>query len=173
MGIAPFLKLNGNISSHKSSGDHDGRYYTETEVNNLLAGKSATSHSHAWSAITGKPGTFMPSDHNHDGRYFTESEIKEMIWNEISVDEFSVDNVSISPGPHTQSIAINKPGYWAVGVVLADVVNATSGGTMSSKCPIYGYGLSSQSAGYIRVRCWEENAKVKFIIKVLYWKDPR
>lgn len=35
--------------------DHDGRYYTETEINNLLAGKSNTGH-------------------NHDTRYYTESE---------------------------------------------------------------------------------------------------
>lgn len=29
-------ELNGNISSHKTSADHDGRYYTEAEVNALL-----------------------------------------------------------------------------------------------------------------------------------------
>ena len=39
-------QLNENISSHKTSGDHDGRYYTETEVNNLLAGKAGISHTH-------------------------------------------------------------------------------------------------------------------------------
>ena len=47
-------ELNGNISSH----NHDGRYYTESEVNSLLAGKAGTSHRHDWSAITGRtPGT--------------------------------------------------------------------------------------------------------------------
>ncbi len=30
-------ELNGNISAHKTSADHDGRYYTEHEVNVLLA----------------------------------------------------------------------------------------------------------------------------------------
>lgn len=35
-------ELNGNISSH----NHDSRYYTENEVNNLLAGKADSSHSH-------------------------------------------------------------------------------------------------------------------------------
>lgn len=49
-------KLNEDISNHKSSADHDGRYYTETEVNNLLSQKAA-------------------SNHNHDSRYYTESEI--------------------------------------------------------------------------------------------------
>lgn len=71
---------NGNISSHShawsaitgkpstftpSDHSHDGRYYTETEVNNLLAGKASSSHAHAWSAITGKPSTFPPSTHTH------------------------------------------------------------------------------------------------------------
>ena len=31
------------LTTHKSSGDHDGRYYTETEVNNLLAAKVSKS----------------------------------------------------------------------------------------------------------------------------------
>ncbi len=32
-----------------------------------------SSHSHAWSAITGKPGTFPPSDHNHDSLYYSKT----------------------------------------------------------------------------------------------------
>ena len=47
-------KLIGDISTH----NHDSRYYTETEVNTLLDGKSDSDHTHAWSAITGKPATF-------------------------------------------------------------------------------------------------------------------
>ena len=38
-----------------SSHTHDDRYYTESEINTKLAGKSDTSHTHAWSTITGKP----------------------------------------------------------------------------------------------------------------------
>ena len=49
-------KLNEDIATHKTSSDHDGRYYTETEVDNLLSEKAS-------------------SNHNHDSRYYTESEI--------------------------------------------------------------------------------------------------
>ena len=70
---------NVNLTSHKTSGDHDGRYYTESEVNTKLAGKSDTSHSHSWSAITGKPTSFTPSSHTHDDRYYTETEINAKI----------------------------------------------------------------------------------------------
>lgn len=50
-------QLNGKAAS---SHNHDSRYYTETEVNNLLAGKSATGHT-------------------HDDRYYTESEINSTV----------------------------------------------------------------------------------------------
>lgn len=40
-----------SISAHKSSGDHDSRYYTEVEVDGKISG------------------------HNHDGRYYTETEM--------------------------------------------------------------------------------------------------
>lgn len=49
-----------------ASHSHDDRYYTESEMNTKLAGKSDTNHSHAWSAITGKPSSFTPSSHTHD-----------------------------------------------------------------------------------------------------------
>lgn len=44
------------LATHKSSADHDGRYYTETEMDTKLGGKSSTGHT-------------------HDDRYYTESEI--------------------------------------------------------------------------------------------------
>jgi hypothetical protein len=44
------------LNDHKTSGDHDGRYYTETEVDAALSDKSDT-------------------DHTHDGRYYTETEV--------------------------------------------------------------------------------------------------
>lgn len=104
--------LNSNLTNHKASGDHDGRYYTETEINNLLKDKINTSascnknwnwsgqggqprwlwggndqnnfyiwnpsnfsvnyansagsaNSVAWENISGKPGTYPPSNHGH------------------------------------------------------------------------------------------------------------
>ena len=43
------------LNTHKTSGDHDGRYYTETEVGTLFSNHSVSG--------------------DHDGRYYTESEI--------------------------------------------------------------------------------------------------
>ena len=36
-----------SLSNSLASHNHDGRYYTESEVNNLLANKSNTSHTHS------------------------------------------------------------------------------------------------------------------------------
>lgn len=155
-----------------SSHHHDDRYYTESEVNNLLNGKADTAHSHAWDAITGKPGTFTPSGHNHDDRYYTETEVNNLIWNEIQVKEYSVDNLIVSTGAKTQEFSIALSGYWIVGLVQVSIENASASGINSSQCSIYGYGMYSQSTAYVRFRAWSD-AKVKVIIKVLYWKDPR
>lgn len=38
--------INARVNTHASSNDHDGRYYTETEVNNLLNGKANSTHTH-------------------------------------------------------------------------------------------------------------------------------
>ncbi len=57
--------LNTALAGHKTSGDHDGRYYTEGEVNNLLAGKSATGHV-------------------HDERYYTEAEVNNLLAGKLS-----------------------------------------------------------------------------------------
>jgi len=46
-----------------------------TAVQEALNGKSDTSHTHTWSTIQDKPGTFPPSGHTHDDRYYTKSEV--------------------------------------------------------------------------------------------------
>jgi hypothetical protein len=57
-----------------SAHTHDDRYYTETEINTLLAGKqaagsyAAASHTHAWTTITGRP-TALSSFTNDLGNY--------------------------------------------------------------------------------------------------------
>ena len=43
-------------------------------VNNSLAGKAPSNHTHAWSTITSRPSTFTPSTHNHDSLYKTVSD---------------------------------------------------------------------------------------------------
>ena len=69
---AEFEQLNGDITTHKSSGDHDSRYALKDHNHDSVYSK--TNHSHAWSAITGKPSSFTPASHTHDDRYYTESE---------------------------------------------------------------------------------------------------
>lgn len=44
---------------------HDDRYYTESEVDTKLRGKSDTSHSHEWADIGSKPASFPPEAHVH------------------------------------------------------------------------------------------------------------
>ena len=58
-----------------SSHTHDDRYYTETEVNNLLVKKSDTTHTHSDYATKTELSGKSDSGHNHDDRYYTESEI--------------------------------------------------------------------------------------------------
>ncbi len=41
------------------------KFYTKTETESLLNGKSDTDHTHIYSNITGKPSTFTPSSHTH------------------------------------------------------------------------------------------------------------
>jgi len=92
-----------------NAGQLDNRYYTESETDTLLDGKSGTSHTHAYSAITGTHGnedhssTFITTggvtyealngnsdvgtgstqvsrgDHTHDSRYYTESETNTLL----------------------------------------------------------------------------------------------
>jgi hypothetical protein len=76
-----------------ASHNHDDRYYTETEMNTLLAGKQASgsyapSTGIAPSAITGTAvittdsrlsDSRSPLSHTHDDRYYTESEVNSLL----------------------------------------------------------------------------------------------
>lgn len=51
--IANVTNLQAELNKKSDSGHtHDGRYYTETEVNNLLAAKASSSHTHTIANIT-------------------------------------------------------------------------------------------------------------------------
>ncbi len=64
-----FAEANHTHNYAATGHTHDDRYYTETEVNSLLAGKAAANHSHSYAA----------SSHTHDDRYYTESEVNNLL----------------------------------------------------------------------------------------------
>ena len=68
------------LAAHKTSGDHDGRYYTETEMDSKLGGKSDTGHTHddryyTETEVDNKLSGKSDTNHSHDSRYYTESEM--------------------------------------------------------------------------------------------------
>ena len=113
------------------------------------------------------------SSHNHDDRYFTETEIKNIVWNEIQVKEYQVDNISLTADvPITQKFNIAQNGWYIAGIMSHSAENATSGGILCSIVNIYDVWFS-QTEAWINLRAIGRNAKVKVKIKVLYWKDCR
>ena len=66
---ADFAAANQSHNYAASGHTHDDRYFTETEVNTLLAGKAAANHSHSYAT----------SSHTHDDRYYTESEVNNLL----------------------------------------------------------------------------------------------
>ena len=76
---------------------HDGRYYTESEINTKLAGKADSSHGNhvpatqtasnktflrndnTWATVTPANIGAAPSSHDHNSLYYTESEIDQKI----------------------------------------------------------------------------------------------
>lgn len=81
-------------------------YYTKSETDTLLGGKSETTHNHdsaylgitakaesaksadsvAWTNVSGKPSTYTPSSHTHDDRYYTESEVDAKLGEKANAD---------------------------------------------------------------------------------------
>ena len=58
--------VNGKAAANHT---HDDRYYTEAEVNKLLATKAAANHTHSYAATS----------HTHDDRYYTETEVNNLL----------------------------------------------------------------------------------------------
>lgn len=119
---AAVSKLNGDISTHKSSGDHDSRYALKSHNHDSVYSK--TNHSHAWSAITSKPSTFTPSSHTHDDRYYTESEINNKLKDFIITKEFTSSNISVSANSGRQvPIGMTVPSGYKFFCVAATKTN--------------------------------------------------
>jgi len=72
------------LTTHKSSSDHDGRYYTESEMDSLLSDKADSSHNHddryyTESEIDSQMSDKADASHTHDDRYYTESETDNLL----------------------------------------------------------------------------------------------
>ena len=89
-----------------TSHTHDDRYYTETEMNTLLAGKQASgsyasaTHQHAISDTTGlqtaldgkqASGSYAAATHTHDDRYYTETEVNNLLAGKQFICQFTSD----------------------------------------------------------------------------------
>lgn len=88
-----------NLLSTKADAthNHDDRYYTETEVDNFLSQKASVTHNHddryyTETEVDNLLATKAPLSHSHDDRYYTKSEVDSML-------------DSVTPGSHTHSVS--------------------------------------------------------------------
>ena len=130
---------NGDITTHKSSGDHDSRYALKDHNHDSVYSK--TNHSHAWSAITGKPSSFTPASHTHDDRYYTESETNTKL-------NTKLDKSLIKKGTITTSTPnwVNPKLQTGDRILLSAYV--VSGPSTNCECRIH---YNSDAKGYIIV----------------------
>jgi len=143
----------GGLPTH----DHDSRYYTESELDILLAGKADLAHNHdsryfteseVTSLLSGKADT----SHDHDSRYYTETEVNALLAGKSNTTHThsGSDITSIIPparlgsGTPSSSNFLRGDGTWVSagdpfvfkGVLLADV------STLANTTPVNVTGLS-------------------------------
>ena len=68
------IDTKADLMANAQAGMIAGAMAVKEAVSELNENKANKDHSHAWSAITGKPSSFTPASHTHDDRYYTESE---------------------------------------------------------------------------------------------------
>lgn len=95
-----------NITDLASYTGLDARYYTETEVNNLLTGKAAASHTHGTADITN-----LASYTGLDGRYYTKSAVDAGLNLKANLNaDVDFRDVKVSRGDGTGVIFLNASG---------------------------------------------------------------
>lgn len=67
------------LAAHKTGGDHDSRYYTETEVDSKISGHNHDGRYYTETEMDSKLNGKAPLNHTHDDRYFTETEVNNLI----------------------------------------------------------------------------------------------
>lgn len=109
-----YLGLSFNFYPFKAPAhNHDDRYYQESEVDTLLAGKAASSHTHVEADITdldkyttaAADARFALIAHIHDDRYYTETEVDGFLNLKLNTADVPADNNS------TTAIRFNHYGH--------------------------------------------------------------
>lgn len=136
--------LNADRLNHMEAGiENNSKKIKETVtvVNELTENKANKDHSHAWSAITGKPSSFTPASHTHDDRYYTESETNTKLGAKL-------DKSLIKKGTITTSTPnwVNLKLQTADRILLSAYV--VSGPSTNCECRIH---YNSDAKGYIIV----------------------
>jgi hypothetical protein len=79
------------LNTHKSSTDHDGRYYTEAEIDGKITVLNTADTTNATNLTTHKTSS------DHDGRYFTEVELQSTTDNSSGADKIGATPIATSP----------------------------------------------------------------------------
>ena len=132
----------GNVPTYAEVGAapsthyHDDRYYTESEITSLLAGKAANNHNHAgvYEPVFSKNNAFnktfgttagtvcqgndarlsdarTPKSHTHDDRYYTEAEISSLLTGKVDTTDSRLTNARPASDVYAWAKASVKPGY--------------------------------------------------------------
>ena len=132
----------GNVPTYAEVGAapsthyHDDRYYTESEITSLLAGKAANNHNHegVYEPVFSKNNAFnktfgttagtvcqgndarlsdarTPKSHTHDDRYYTESEMNTKLAGKVDTTDSRLTNARPASDVYAWAKASVKPGY--------------------------------------------------------------
>lgn len=97
-------EISSALSAHKTSDDHDGRYYTETEVNNLLSAKQDTSTAITTSNIGNQSVNYSNSAGNADtldGKHASEFQTHNDTLDSVMANWDDVSDKALSALPST------------------------------------------------------------------------
>ena len=123
-----------SLSNSLASHTHDDRYYTESEVNGLLANKTNIGHTHTKSQIT-------DFAHTHDDRYYTESEVNNLLANKSNTSH--THSYIVTQGDN-RSVA-TKPSDYSNRITFAGLKTNSTIGSPSSTTYNYVVGLRGWS----------------------------
>jgi hypothetical protein len=122
-----------NLLSGKSDTGHthDDRYYTETETDTLLSGKANTSHTHVEADITDL-GNYSVVGHTHDDRYYTETELNNGQLDTRYYTEAEITTLLSGKENTITTLAVTKGGTGLSSLVQGDILYGSAANTLSA-----------------------------------------